>query len=124
MAEEEDGQIEKDFYLDTIRKVVEQQKELLGDDVALMKARQAPLEIDKDNEVKDFYGQGEDTLETLVDQYGEVWGDQVARRKVRRTVKESVPEERYELLPDYLRPREDEEGVLGRVISQLKGSSS
>jgi hypothetical protein len=124
MVDEEEEQIEKEFYLETIRKVVDQQKELLGKDVALMKARQAPLEIDKDNEVRDFYGRGEDTLKTLVDQYGEVWGDKVARRKVRSTVKESVPEEKYELLPDYLRPSDGEKGIFGSIIDQMRNSSS
>ncbi len=120
MSEELDDN--KDFYLSLIRDLVADQEQMLGKQVALQKARAAPLEIDKEGDITDYYGKGENVMETLVSKYGEVWGDEVARRKVRGTVRDNVSEERYELLPDYMIPEDDQKGVLGRILEQVTGS--
>lgn len=127
MAEDGDErkmQEQKDFYLSFIRDLIAEQEAMLGRNVALQKARSAPLEIDKDGNINDFYGQGEDVLETLVQQFGGVWGEDVAQRKVRDTVRGSVPEEKYDLLPEYMIPSKEQKGILGQIVSQLKGSKS
>ncbi len=63
-AEEQQGH-RKDYYLSIIRDIVEEQKEFLGEKAALKQARRAPLHIDKDGDVVDFYGNGQKALETL-----------------------------------------------------------
>lgn len=113
---------DKEFYISLIKEVVADQSEMLGEKVAVQKARGAPLEIDKDDEITDYYGKGESVLQTLVGKYEEVWGTEVARRKVRDTVRKNVSEEKYELLPDYMIPEGDQKGILGSILEQVKGS--
>lgn len=127
MVEDRDEELEqeqKEFYLSFIRDLISEQEEMLGSNVALQKARSAPLEIDKDGNINDFYGRGEDVLETLVKQFGEVWGEDVAHRKVRGTVRNSVSEEKYDLLPEYMIPNQQKKGILGQIVSQIRGSKS
>lgn len=69
--EPDDGaaEIEKserqEYYLASIRDIVEEQRDLFGDDIALKQAHQAPLKIDEDSNVTGFYGRGEDALAIL-----------------------------------------------------------
>jgi hypothetical protein len=60
-----DDEERKEYYLSLIRKIVDEQKELLGRKAALKQARRAPLHINKDGDIVDFYGSGEKALETL-----------------------------------------------------------
>lgn len=113
-----------DFYLTLVRDILQSQKDLVGEDVALKHARKAPLEIDANGDVKNFYGKGEDSLETLIQQFEDVWGKEVAHRKIRRAIEDDVSEQEYERLPEYIRPQEGEPGLLNRVIDSLTGSSS
>ena len=62
-----------EFYLDLMKDLVEDQKKMLGEQVALQKARGTPLEMDKDGDITGYYGKGEDVLETILRKYGEVW---------------------------------------------------
>lgn len=55
----------QEYYFDTIQRIVEEQKEFLGPEIALKQARRAPLDIDDSGNVVDFYGRGSDALETL-----------------------------------------------------------
>jgi hypothetical protein len=55
----------EEYYLETIRNIVDQQKEALGEEAAIKWARRAPLKINQDGEVVGFYGKGEQALETL-----------------------------------------------------------
>lgn len=61
----EDSEDRQEYYKDSIEDIVEEQKEFLGPELALKQARQAPLDIDSEGNVKDFYGKGEDALEIL-----------------------------------------------------------
>lgn len=65
MPEEEPEENREEYYLETIQRIVDQQKEDLGEEVAIKWARRAPLRIDADGNVQDFYGKGENALETL-----------------------------------------------------------
>lgn len=122
MSEDEDKMDEKEFYLNLIREIVDDQRNMIGNKVAMQKARASPLEIDKDDEITGFYGRGENVLNTISDKYGEVWGEKVARRKMRRTVRENVDEEHYELVPDYMVPEQDSgEGIVSRLMTRLRG---
>jgi len=120
----EDGIDHHDFYLDVFRSIIESQKNLVGEDVALKQARRAPLEIDRNGDINDFYGKGEDSLETLIRQYERVWGKEVAHRRIRSALQGDVSEQEYDRLPEYIRPAEKEPGFLNNVISSLIGSKS
>lgn len=122
MDEELHGDGDKEFYISLIKEIVADQSDMLGEKVAVQKARAAPLEIDKDDEITDYYGKGESVLQTLVAKYEEVWGTEVARRKVRDTVEDNVSEEKYELLPEYMIPEGDQKGVISRILEQLRGT--
>lgn len=67
---EEDSDSEEDrqeYYMESIQKIIDKQKEELGEETAIKWARRAPIKIDADGEVQGFYGKGEDALETLRD---------------------------------------------------------
>ncbi|MDY6777584.1 MAG: hypothetical protein SVU32_02890 [Candidatus Nanohaloarchaea archaeon] len=106
---EDDGEGRQEYYLDTIRGIVEEQKEFLGEDVAIKQARQAPLIIDADGNVEGFYGKGEDALEILrgftehqefyleaiqrtVDAVASFFGDKVALKYARQAPLEITPD--------------------------------
>lgn len=114
----------QEFYLNAIQSIIDQFSEMLGEDVSLKFARKAPLEIMPGGEVQAYYGKGKDALETLVAQYEGVWGEEVAHRKVQNAMNNSIEEENYELLPKYLTPSNEDKGMIGQIISQLKGSNS
>ena len=60
--EDEDRQ---EYYIESIQRIIDKQKEQLGEETAIKWARRAPIRIDADGEVQGFYGTGEDALETL-----------------------------------------------------------
>lgn len=66
MPDEGEGEREQ-YYLETIRGIVEDQKDSIGEEAAVKWARRAPLKINGDGEVVGFYGKGEQALETLRD---------------------------------------------------------
>jgi hypothetical protein len=63
MPESSEGR--QEYYKEAIEDIVEEQKDFLGEELALKQARQAPLNIDSEGKVQDFYGKGEDALEIL-----------------------------------------------------------
>lgn len=114
----------QELYLTVIRDIVDTFKDFLGDKTALAKARKAPLFIDKDGNVSAYYGQGRNALEILVNQFESVLGREVARVKIRAAVRQTVPEDQMELLPERIRPVEhhDEEGnLLNRLLHKVIG---
>lgn len=110
----------QEFYLNAIQAIIDEFSDLLGEDVAYKFARKAPLEIMPGGEVQAYYGKGRDALETLVDQFEEVWGQQVAHKKVQNAMKGSVDNQNYELLPEYMTPSNEDKGMIGQIISQLR----
>lgn len=111
----------QEFYLNAIQAIVNQFSDMLGDDVAYKFARKAPLEIMPGGEIQAYYGKGRDALETLVEQFEEIWGEEVAHKKVRNAMESSVEEENYELLPEYMTPSGEDNGVIGQIIKQVTG---
>lgn len=98
----------QEYYLGMIQDLVDEQKEFLGEQVALKQARRAPLDISNDGEVKDFYGSGEDALETLrdytehqefylnaiqaiIDQFSNMLGEDVGYKFARKAPLEILP---------------------------------
>lgn len=61
----EDSENRQEYYKNSIEDIVEEQKDFLGPELALKQARQAPLDINSEGKVQDFYGKGEDALEIL-----------------------------------------------------------
>lgn len=93
---------------------------MLGEKTALMNARKAPLEIDKDGTITDFYGEGRQVLSILTEQYAAVFGEYVARRKVRKALDDIVDEETEQLLPDDLQSVETgDDSIFLRLREQL-----
>lgn len=69
MADEEnspdDEEDRQEYYTESIQRIIDQQKEELGEETAIKWARRAPIKIDPNGKVQGFYGKGEDALETL-----------------------------------------------------------
>jgi hypothetical protein len=95
---------DEEFYLPIITKIVDKQKTMLGDKVALGRARKAPLTINKDNEIIEFYGDGKQAIDILVQKYEEFAGEKVIDSSVRNVVKSEADPEDYEKLPERTRP--------------------
>lgn len=64
-SDPEDGEDRQEYYIESIQRIIDKQKEQLGEETAIKWARRAPIKIDPDGEVQGFYGTGEDALETL-----------------------------------------------------------
>lgn len=109
MGDGQDGEDREEYYLSTIQRIVDEQKEELGPEVAIKWARRAPLDINADGEVKDFYGKGDDALETLrnftehqefyleviqrvIDKFEELLGTKVALKYARKAPLQIMPD--------------------------------
>ncbi len=110
----------QDFYEKAIDRIIDTFIDLLGRKTALMTARKAPLEINKDGDVTGFYGEGKQVLSILTDQYADVFGKTVARRKVRQAIEDMIDDETREHLPTKLRTIEtDDNGFVARLLDRL-----
>lgn len=118
---EEESEEEREKYKNIFDIILETQKKMLGDKVALKYARKTPLEIDMSGELEDFYGEGESVLEIVVGQYEQVWGEEVADRKIGRKLKSELPEEDYDLLTQELLDVEPRKGALTQLKEKVLG---
>lgn len=100
---------DEEKYLGLLRAIIKKQESLLGRKVAQGKARSAPLEINPDGEINDYYGKGENAVELLIKQYEEVWGKEAADKKLKRVVRKELGQQDYNMVPERIRPQEREE---------------
>jgi hypothetical protein len=117
----------QELYLKIIQAIVSAFKTFLGDKTALAKARKAPLFIDKNGEVSAYYGNGKNAVDILVQQFETVLGAEVAHLKIRNVVRDEVPEEQWQLLPERIQPSkrtrtEREKNLINRLVSHIKGT--
>lgn len=112
---------EKDRHLRLIRDIVGNQKKMLGKKLAIARARSAPLRINTDGEIEEYYGDGKNALDLLVQQYEEVWGEDVADRKIQDTVREEFDQEDYGEIPERIRPEKRELNDSGKLIRKVRG---
>lgn len=116
---------DEEFYLPIIKKIVDKQKAMLGDKVALGRARKAPLTINRNNNVEEFFGDGQQAVNILVNQYEEFAGPKVIDSNVQNVVKSEVDPEDYDKLPERVRPgftpekSENGKGLLSSIKSKL-----
>jgi hypothetical protein len=114
----------EEFYLDVIQSVVDKISGFMGDDVGMKFARKAPLQITPDGEVQAYYGTGRKALGILIDNYEDYMGDAVADQKIKNAVS-SYEEEKYDLVPERVRPeKESEKEEGGGILSKILGSSA
>lgn len=116
-----DNDKEHEKYLHIFNMILESQKQMLGDKVGLKYVRKAPLELDLDDHIVDYYGEGTDVLDILVEQYEEVWGDEVADRKIGRKLKDELDEDDWDLLTDDLRAIEEKQSAVSQIKNKLFG---
>ncbi|MFB6115192.1 MAG: hypothetical protein ABEK04_02785 [Candidatus Nanohalobium sp.] len=109
-----------DEYLQLLRKIVDNQKKLVGKKVALGKARSAPLRINPDHEIEEYYGEGKNAVDLLLQQYEKVWGKDVADKKMQRLVEKELDEEEYNKVPERIRPEAREEDNSKGLVAKLK----
>jgi hypothetical protein len=116
---------DEEFYLPLIKEIVGKQKTMLGDKVALGRARKAPLTINPDGEIEEFYGDGEQAVDILVQQYEEFAGKSVIDSNVQNVVKSKIDPDDYGKLPERIRPGftpDDDnsgEGILSSIKAKL-----
>ncbi|MFB6076836.1 MAG: hypothetical protein ABEK12_01750 [Candidatus Nanohaloarchaea archaeon] len=110
-----------DRYLDILQHMIDAMAEFVGDKVALKYARQAPLDIDPDGTVNDFYGEGGQAVSILLGKYEDYMGASVADARLRSALRD-LPEDRHDLLPERIRPGQEEDkgdGLLHRFRTML-----
>lgn len=112
---------ETDKHLRLIKSVVDNQEKLEGKQVAIGRARSAPLRINADGEIEEYYGEGKNALNLLVKQYEEVWGEKVADRKIKKTVRKEFDEEDYSEVPERVRPEKGQNNGSGGLVGKVKG---
>lgn len=112
---------EHEKYLHIFNIVLDSQKQMLGDKVALKYIRKAPLELDLDDNIVDYYGRGSDVLDILVDQYEDVWGEDVAHRKIGRSLKQELSEDDWDLLTEDIRDVEEKKSAVSQIKNKIFG---
>jgi hypothetical protein len=108
--EEENRQ---EYYMNVLERIVDREKEELGEQVALKWARKTPLKVNENGEITGFYGKGEDAVEILrnytehqefyleaiqqvVDKFSNIFGQKISYRYARRAPLEITPEGKVE----------------------------
>lgn len=102
----------QEFYLEAIRQIISSIEDFFGKKLALGYARRAPLEVTPQGEVLAYYGKGRKALEILMERFEEDIGKEAADDRMRAAMRE-IPEEKRELLPERIRPREEIPGGQG-----------
>ncbi|MDY6777999.1 MAG: hypothetical protein SVU32_04990 [Candidatus Nanohaloarchaea archaeon] len=95
----------QEFYLKTIRNIVDAIADFFGDQIALGYARSAPLEVNAEGEIEAYYGKGRQALEILVEQFENDIGREAADEQLRAALQD-LSETKHQLLPERIRPRE------------------
>lgn len=110
----------QEFYLDCLQTILDKVTHIFGRKIGQRYARQAPLEITPEGEIKAYYGTGRNALQTLINQYESYMGEQTANSKIRKALSDT-PEDKHELLPEEIRPgnNTDSSGILDRIASEL-----
>lgn len=111
---------EEDKHLHLIKAIVKNQERLEGKKVAIGRARSAPLQIDSEGEIKQYYGEGKNALDLLIQQYEEVWGQNVADKKIRNTVQKEFEPEDYSEVPERVRPEKREDSSSEGLIEKVR----
>jgi len=112
----------QEFYLNCLQSILDKMTDIFGRKIGQKYARQAPLEITPDGEIKAYYGTGRNALQNLINQYEIYMGEETANKKIRNGLSE-VSSKKTELLPEEVQPREesgDEKGFLSEIISKMK----
>lgn len=124
----EDADAEDDLYLRMAREIVDTFRSFAGDTIALHAARRAPLAIDHEGEITDYYGRGEEAVRILVQQYEDMVGEEMAHLKARQAIRRIEGMEDCRM-PDYLIDDEEDksgdsllEGLLSRFQAVLIAS--
>lgn len=111
----------QEFYIDCLQRIMDKVTAIFGRKIGQRYARQAPLEITPDGEIKAYYGTGRNALETLVNQYGNYMGDETAHSKIRKALQD-MPKEKRELLPEDIQPKEKDDkggGIISALLSKI-----
>lgn len=66
---------EKDVYIEILNLMISKMSNLLGDKIALSCAKRAPLVMDLNGKVENYYGGGETVVDILLKQYENIMGD-------------------------------------------------
>ncbi len=115
----------QEFYLECLQKILDKMTDIFGRKIGQKYARQAPLEITPDGEIKAYYGTGRNALQNLINQYELYMGEETANEKIRSALSD-VEGSKVELLPEEVRPQEEEEsqgsdeGFISSIISKMK----
>lgn len=105
-----------DFYCDVLTDIIDNVGKFYGYEHALMQARHAPLVINSEGEVQGFYGTGRKATDILITQMEREFGADVIEMRLGIELQEKVEEDRYELLPERIREKEDDKGFFTMLL--------
>lgn len=95
---------EKEFYLSVMEDIMEKENAMIGEKVALARARKAPLQISPSGEIEDYYGDGKQAVDILMQQLESVAGEKVIDSTVRNMIKSEYEPSDHDMLPERIRP--------------------
>lgn len=113
---------EKEFYLSVMEDIMDKENAMIGEKVALARARKAPLQISPKGEVEDYYGDGKQAVDILMQQLEQVAGKKVIDSTVRNLIKSDYDPSDHDMLPERLRPdfSPDNSSSSSGLLSSLK----
>lgn len=116
---------DKEFYLSVMRDILDKETSMIGEKVAMARARKAPLQITPKGEIDDYYGDGKQAVDILMQQLEHVAGRKVIDSVVRNLVQSEYDPDDYEMLPERIRPgftptsNSSSNGLLHSIKSKL-----
>lgn len=113
---------EKEFYLSVMTDILEKENAMIGEKVAMARARKAPLQISPSGEIEDYYGDGKQAVDILMQQLEQVAGKKVIDSAVRNLIKSDYEPSDHDRLPERIRPgfTPSSSGSSNGFISSLK----
>ncbi|MDY6789602.1 MAG: hypothetical protein SVV03_06620 [Candidatus Nanohaloarchaea archaeon] len=109
----------QEFYLDAIKMIVDRFKEFAGEKIALIAARQSPLEVSSKGEIRAYYGTGKKALNILIDQYRKLLGERLANIEIRQALQD-ISEKNKNLVPPDVRPGVEGKSHVEYFLDRLK----
>ncbi len=109
----------QEFYLNAIKLIIDRFKEFAGKKIALIAARQSPLEVGSGGRIKAYYGTGRKALTVLIGQYRDLLGRNVANIEVKKALTD-ISRDNRELIPSDVRPSSSSRSGIDFFIERLK----
>jgi hypothetical protein len=94
----------REFYMEVSQEIIDSMEVLYGYQEIISLARETPLKVDQDGDIRGYYGPGRVALEILLEKVEEDVGKEPADSRIASRIEKKFGEERDELLPTRVSP--------------------